>query len=105
MKTFIEYDSPTRTVHASVERLAFERIHKTVPDLWDDDIDIYAKVDVIADKLDIDIEYVPKHIGVAYEIKDITRKIIHGEWSEIQNGIDWAIKEFGSRTFINMKKN
>lgn len=105
MKTCKEYESPTRTVHALVEKLAFERIHRTVPDLWDDDIDIYAKVDVIADKLDIDIEYVPKHIGVAHEINDITRKIIYGEWSEIQSGIDWAIKEFGSRTFITMKKN
>lgn len=105
MKTFVEYESPTRTVHALVERLAFERIHKTVPDLWDDDIDIYAKVDVIADKLDIDIEYVPKHIGVAHEIKDITRKIIYGEWSEIQREIDWTIKEFSERTFIRMKKN
>lgn len=103
MKTCKEYESPTRTVHASVEKLAFERIHRTVPDLWDDDIDIYAKVDVIADKLDIDIEYVPKHIGVAHEINNITRKIIYGEWSEIQNEIDWAIKEFGSRTFITMK--
>lgn len=105
MKTCKEYESPTRTVHASVERLAFERIHKTIPDLWDDDIDIYAKVDVIADKLDIDIEYVPKHIGVAHEIKDITRKIIYGEWYDIQNEIDWVIKEFGERTFIRLRKN
>jgi hypothetical protein len=61
-------------------------------------------VDVIADKLDIDIEYVPKHIGVAKEVYDITRKCVYGEWSDIQKDIDWAIKEFGERTFIKMKK-
>jgi hypothetical protein len=99
-----EYESPTRTVHAAVEKMTFERIHRTVPDLWDDDIDIYAKVDVIADKLDIDIEYVPKHIGVAKEVYDITRKCVYGEWSDIQKDIDWAIKEFSERTFIKMGK-
>lgn len=97
-----EYESPTRTVHAAVEKMAFERIHSRIPDLWEDEVAIYTKVDVIADKLDIDVELTTKGIGVSYEVKNITRKVIYGEWGEIQNTLDYVIREFGARTFIRV---
>lgn len=98
-----EYESPTRTVYAAVEQYAFTRIRSSVPDLWDDDVDIWCKVDVIADALCIDVELLSKHIGVAHEIRDISRKIILGETDQINAELTYVVREFGERTFIHMR--
>ena len=98
-----EYESPTRTVHAAIESYAHKRIWSGIPDLWQDDVVIFTKVDVITDRLCIDAELLCKKSGVAYEIRDITSKYCRGDIGSIDSELAYVLKEFGERTFIKTK--
>ena len=98
-----EYESPTRTIHAAIEAYAHKRIWSGIPDLWRDDVVIFCKVDVITDRLCIDVELLCKQSGVAYEIHDITAKYCRGDIGSIDAELAYVLKEFGERTFIQTR--
>jgi hypothetical protein len=98
-----EFESPERTVYASVEQFARRYLWRAMPDLWEPIIGIRADVDINADMLDIDVELTSVSIGVAYEVKDITRKILWGEYDTIKSELDYVLREFSERTFIKVK--
>ena len=98
-----EFSSPTRTLHHACEEQAHKYIWESIPDLWQDDVVIWAAVDVIADKLCIDIELLGKGIGVSSEIHDITRAKMRGEEDYINACLADVVTEFGERTSIRMR--
>lgn len=99
-----EYESPTRTLYAAVNKQVFDNLVKAVPDLWRNDIAIWCDVDVNDGKMYIEMDLVPYNTGVSYTIRDIVEKKVRGDDQAIMAELRQIVHEFEERTFIRMNR-